>query len=461
MLGAMVAALAMTKINIALFVAAAMLLALLCSERENRPARAAAYLVAAVVFALPPILMRGSLATWGLPYCLIVEAAMVPVVALTLGGPVRIQAGAGSIPWFLGSLAACAGILVAMTLGLGTTPGGLWHGLVTQHIHFARAFNVPPLGLTRSPLAPALIGMLAGMAYASGLLRSSTLIRVLKVVYVVSSVLLGSWLLWKGGRILSYLLLYGLPWSWLVLAIEPGADGEGLPASMPMSRAVLGLATPFIFLMAYPVAGSQISYAALSFLIGVSVCGADVMRTLNPRSWPMRLGTVGVCALVLAVMGVAAYRTIRIYRASEPLGLPGASRVRLTAEDAATYRWLAGRLNADCETFVTLPGLNSLYFWARKEPPTALNTTTWMTLLSDAQQLEIIAALDRRARVMAVKDPQLVDFWMHGRPISASPLVRYIESMKPVGRRGEFELLMRPPVVSGAAAGISHRELVR
>ena len=66
-----------------------------------------------------------------------------------------------------------------------------------------------------------------------------------------------------------------------------------------------------------------------------------------------------------------------------------------------------------------------------------------MTLLTEAQQVTIVEALDSRARVMAVRNQDLIDFWMQGRPAGSAPLVHYIESMEVVERRGDYELLRR------------------
>ena len=441
-LGALVAALAMTKINVGVFAAAGVLLALLASERGNRLLRAAAFLVATGVVVLPLVLMRDYLTSWGLACCIFVDAAMLPMVAIAIAGPVPAQPTAKMVPWFLGSLAFVIVTLATAILAMGTTPKALWHGLYLQPMQFARVYSSPPAGLTNQAAALTVPGMVIGLAYAWGIFRSPLLIRWLKIAYLVSLLVL---MIALRGRHLDLLLFYGLPWAWLVLAIEPSVNSEGLPVSMPTSRMTLGLFTPLMVLQAYPVAGSQVHLAMVPLLVGASVCGADFLRSLDTQSWPRRIGVVVVCLLSLASLGGATYISVKAYIASEPLGLPGASRVRLEAEHAATYRWLAERLHEDCDTFVTLPGLNSLYFWADKPPPTALNATV-TTLLTDAQQSEVVAALDLHPRVMAVRHLGIAEhFWGHGRSPAPTPLVRCIDAMEVVGRRGGFELMVRPP----------------
>ena len=136
---------------------------------------------------------------------------------------------------------------------------------------------------------------------------------------------------------------------------------------MPISRAALGLATPLVVLLAYPVVA--IFFAMLPLLVVVPVCGADILRSLNRQSWARRLGVAGFCALR---PGVPERQRLPLGQELSVERTAGAARrfphLRLPAEDAATYRWLAERLHADCDTFVSLPGLNSFYFWAEKLP---------------------------------------------------------------------------------------------
>src|SRR5262249_57887917 len=96
---------------------------------------------------------------------------------------------------------------------------------------------------------------------------------------------------------------------------------------------------------------------------------------------------------MLALAGVSTLGTGRIleaaYREGVPLGLPGAEPIRVTPQQATRYRVLARHL-AQCKTFVTFPGINSLYLFSGVEPPTMMNTTSWVTLLSGDQQRSIV-----------------------------------------------------------------------
>jgi hypothetical protein len=80
------------------------------------------------------------------------------------------------------------------------------------------------------------------------------------------------------------------------------------------------------------------------------------------------------------------------------------------------------------DSFFTLPGMYSLYFWSERESPTALTLTNWMYMLDDGQQERIIAQLASRPELRVVYSPNLVRFWMQGGLLPASPLVRYIDA---------------------------------
>ncbi len=139
------------------------------------------------------------------------------------------------------------------------------------------------------------------------------------------------------------------------------------------------------------------------------------------------------------------YHCFQAWLALTPLNLPGASRLRLTDQQAHLYQELVQPLSRpEIETFLTFPGLNSLYFWARKEPPTGLNVTTWMTLLDAPCQERIWEAANKYPGLMAVRNNPLAAFWAQGRPLDHLPLVRHIdEHFRTVRSIDGYELMVR------------------
>ena len=52
-----------------------------------------------------------------------------------------------------------------------------------------------------------------------------------------------------------------------------------------------------------------------------------------------------------------------------------------TAPGAELYSTLAQDMSRDCDTFMSINGVNSLYFWTGMRPPTGSNMTVWPALL--------------------------------------------------------------------------------
>jgi len=93
-----------------------------------------------------------------------------------------------------------------------------------------------------------------------------------------------------------------------------------------------------------------------------------------------------------------------------------------------------------------MPGLHSFYFWADVAPPTAINATTWMTLLTPEQQSKVIADLERTPDLCVIRWNPMIDFWIRGRDISGNRVVRYIEDNFVTAETfNECDIMVRKP----------------
>lgn len=135
----------------------------------------------------------------------------------------------------------------------------------------------------------------------------------------------------------------------------------------------------------------------------------------------------------------------REYARNENPGLPGAALFRLPPVGAGTWRWLADNLRR-FDTFVTMPGLNSLYFWTGKEPPSTCNATAWVSLFDDTTQSRIVANLGKYGHVGRVRGRERTAAWIGTQDVSVKPLGRFIEhQMKPIGERNGYEVMEAIP----------------
>ena len=99
---------------------------------------------------------------------------------------------------------------------------------------------------------------------------------------------------------------------------------------------------------------------------------------------------------------------------------------------------MAEYLRTECDNFVTYPGINSLYFWTGKRPPTHLNSTGWGQL-SHGQQAQILATLRRSPRPLLVIVAAAAQGWADYPPPQISPLTRFVsKDCREIKRIGRF-----------------------
>jgi hypothetical protein len=138
-----------------------------------------------------------------------------------------------------------------------------------------------------------------------------------------------------------------------------------------------------------------------------------------------------------------------MYEARVSLALPGAGLIRLDRETVTRYQRLVAALQKQPDTFFTMPGMYSLYFFTGREPPTTRNLTNWMYVFDDRTQSRIVAELEARRGLCVVVNAGLIGYWMQGRPLPPSPLVRYIEANFVTAYRSfDDEIRVRRPALT-------------
>lgn len=235
------------------------------------------------------------------------------------------------------------------------------------------------------------------------------------------------------------LLDAALPFVWLVML--PVRDGPW-DLTQGFARALLAGVAVLNSLQAYPVAGSQLTWATALIILSAIVCLHDglagVARLLPAwmRGRWLRLALAGLTVTLLVRAEWDLVTAMRHnYRSLVRLDLPGARRLRLPEASVALYRWLALNLQAHADTFIGVPALDSLYFWSGKEPPTAVNPNAWMLLLDEPEQATIVRALAARPGAAAVRADWSTNFYGRGAPIELQPLARFInDEFQTVGR---------------------------
>jgi hypothetical protein len=459
--GALGAALVLTKLNLGAYaIAAAALAAVLTLE----PLRSRAWIrwpLVGVVVAMPLLVAARDLGQEWVRNMVAVEIlalAAIVVAGWRIGERAREQ---GLARWLLGAVAGFAVAFVAIVVAIllnGSTLADVYGGMVTE------AVRVREVNMTPFPMSPAVIDWgIATLAAAFLVVRLRRPER-------------GAPSLWGGGlRILAGVAIWMTAMRIAPVALNPSAQNQiSLPvvlawvAVLPPNGAAESQFKRFlrVFLPAlavaqalqvYPVAGSQMGIAALTFVPVGGLCIADGLAVL--RDWSAargregleRFGVIAAVALVAlaADLGVNAIvrpgiNSFSNYRHSTALPFPGASALHLPEDQVQAYAAMVDALHENgCTDFVGYPNVNSMYLWSGIEPPPPDAPGVWLEALDSEKQQRIVDELRRAKKPCVVRSEARAALWLSGREVPQRPLVRYIfGDFKPVETAGEFEFML-------------------
>lgn len=435
--GALLAGLLLTKVNVGVFATTGVALSLGWATR-GRTGAALAMAAGIGVLALPAVLMRPHWGTdWAVTYALLVTLSALPIVLAHWQRESSFLRPRDWLP-FLGGAAIISLAVIGATLAHGTSPAGLLDGVLLQHTRFATAFYLHA-DIPRASIAAALASVGLYGLYRAARTRPPAQ-DALAGLLLVAKGLFAAFVLYNSYQIGQRVMLsYALPFAWLALTSAGPAQPGG---RFTYARHVLAAQAVLQSLVAYPVAGSQGSLATVFLNVLAILCLSDVAAgVLGTAATGRRFVWQTLAALALiGLQGKYALDTRRYYDSLDPLELPGAARIRLPEGQATVYRWLAANLDAFADTFVTMPGLNSLYLWTGREPPTTYNTTDWMALFDAGRQEQIVAAAAAHPRICAVRSLSLARSWLRGQDLATMPLAGYIDrEFRTIGSVGGYE----------------------
>lgn len=452
------ALLVFTKINVGIFFGFALLLAMRCHASDRFARGAWQWLLLAVCAALPFVLMRHHLSqSWCRNFAVL--AAGTVATTLFVAGRTSNGEGMGAKKYFtMGAVfGAAASALVAVTLFTGTSWKGLVDGLLLTPL------KMPRVALLTIPLANAvLLNGLFSWTVAMAVLRNTPAraepwLIGLKGAYVIA----GAFCLAGDAK---NQLAWLLPWVWLAVIPSRGDHKWGTEESF--ARVFLVLAAAWQSLQGYPIAGTQVTLGTLLLVLAYGLCANDAVHSITRHSriteFVMGLpsakrvllqGLTGVLLIFLFANLWCRLPAVRQDHARlRPLDLPGSHRVRMDTETVEMYRALAQYLAAESGTFVTYPGVNSLYLWTGKRPPTQLNSTGWGQL-SHSQQETILNALTRAERPKVAVVEAMMTGWSSPASDPIRPLIHYVtEDCRPLQRIGRFVIFEPKQITTPGAA---------
>jgi hypothetical protein len=466
--GALAAALVLTKLNLGAYALAAATLAAALTLEPLRRRSWVRWPVLVAVVALPVLIAARDLNQEWVRNLVALEVLGIASVAVAGLGPEPRSEDDGLARWLVGGLAgfaiAAAAILVAILL-TGPSPADIYNGMVTE------ALRVREVNMTPFPMPGAMVDWaIAGFAAA---------VLCWRLRGPAAS---GPGWLSGAARIAAGLVIWFTIAGITPLALNPSSEN---PVSIPVVLAwVAALAPagavepPFrrflrIFLPAlavaeafqvYPVAGSQMWIAAVTFVPVGGLCIADGLAVL--RAWSAERGAEGlrrfgvvvlVAAVALAVdLGLNSIarpgvNAISTYRHEPSVGLPGATNLHLPEDQVQAYQAMVADLHKyGCTGFIGYPNINSLYLWSEIQPPPPDAPGVWLEALDSERQQRIVNELRASKRPCAIRSEARAALWLSGREVPQRPLVRYIfNGFRPVETVGEFEFMLPKPSATG------------
>ncbi|MBC7367390.1 MAG: hypothetical protein H7343_11375 [Undibacterium sp.] len=447
LVGAGVAMLALTKINIGVFAAAAAVAWFALHHANDALRRRAPLFLAVGIAALPFALMRPLLGTpWVLTYALLFATSGVAAIgAASLGAAARI----GWRALGTGVLAALA--FTALVLGVifarGTTPLDLLNGVLLgplQHpAHFSLVFPWPH-GTRAVAFASPVLFAAAWLLRRRGWTGLDPLIAVLRLAATVA--LAATLTRFPDISPDNLVFAFAAPCLWLFLWPLAGEDPALLAARRWVGLLFLGQC-----LHAFPVPGSQIAWGTV-LAIPLAALGAwPAARLLAARFAPPRPRARAFrFALEIAVAAFAFTTVGRLVQVGDrradgrDLDLPGIERVRLPENATALFQILALNAAAHGDVLFSEPGMFSLNLWSGLPTPTFVNVTHWFSLLDDTQQRTIIRALGAHPRACIVVQREHLNFLIKRGLRPSGPLHDYLAAnFTPAFTLDDFEFSVR------------------
>ena len=435
-LGALVACMTLTKVNIGAYTAGALFLVVLGLTRRRALITAAFIAASAAAVGAPFVVTRG--ADWALNYAWIAALSIAACCVTLVRADVRDRLHAKAVGWFIAA-GVVTGILILSIAALVGTSSivAMFHSSVivaAQLPNMASApWRLPSSGVVLGELSLAAAVVVAFIPPA----WKASLGIVLKAAFGVAIAVAMT-------RSRDAMMSIA-PWLWVIL-LPPRSGWWPLEAGFP--RAVIGLMAACHLLIGYPMAGSQQSWSTMLLIPAAIVSLADASSVLTSRlTVPMRrVAEPIMLALVIYFYypRLDTLDSLRRYQALTPLSLPGSDRIRLRDEEVRLYRDVSASLSQECSAFVSMPGLSSFHFWTRQDPPTGFVSGAWTILYDADTQQRIVDRLEAHDSPCVLYNRIINDEWAGGRNIEGGPLVHYIRSSFTTVRTiGDFELLKR------------------
>jgi hypothetical protein len=452
LLGAVGAALSLTKINVGLFYFVALALTLVCGFPAGRIRSIGGSLLIAYAAVAPILLMHRDVPGSAGGYCLVAMVCGISTFRIGfLTTPSSPKPTRRVLYAVIGAVSVGV-LIVAGTIWQGTSFSALLDGILWFPLKHPALFWMP-LKVSRITIAFAgLVSVcVAGLYWFrdrwqdhSDWVDAARCMIGLLVIAMLAVHPLPGFIVDCLPSLLAFLPLSLIP-----------TKGQRLRQSNYFPRLFVTSLAATQFLQAYPVAGSQLNIAAAPLLLWGFLCVHDGAGGLFHRV-PGAMDSIedffakesvlgGLIALVIT--GEMLISCAWVEREHLPASsLRGSASLHLTPDLEATYEFISSNIRENCDVLFTMPGMGSFNFWSGVPTPNGLNITNWMKELNPEQQGQILQILRANSRACVVYNPKLVTFWEATKEdLDALPLARYVlYSMPKVSQMGSYEIRVHP-----------------
>ena len=357
LLGVLPAALLLVKVNIGIFAALATGLSLSFHAGENQLSKIfRASFVAASLF-LPFALMRHQLGDpQAVVYCVLLIASVAALSQVLFRVDKTTSITYRDFGIVVTSFVVTFATIVLVLIAQGSSLQSMLDRLVLLHLRISvGGLWYAPVSLSAKWLYWALSGMAAAGWVAFSMKNkghwSSEYFFPIKLLFGLGIIAA----LFSTNR--SQLLAFATPFCWLLLYPLP----ESGVSQLVFSRTLLCTTAVIQTLYAYPVAGSQVLFIRILMIVVGVICIDDFclwfaakcdFGVRQPRLLRVA-GSVALFCLILDYMYISHVQR-EIYNSLPALNLAGASRIHLSDQQAREYQWLTRSSVKYCDILVGL-----------------------------------------------------------------------------------------------------------
>ena len=434
LIGAIVAALFLIKVNVGVFAALAVVFAWSGTLRRDR--RRLLFAPTAVLVAVFPLVVTSSL--WREAW--VVEFALLLALALAALGVacVFMDPPTSSVPplrWMAVGGVATLVVCLGVALIGGSQPADMYKFFFVFPLRFPNVFTAPlEIGPVELAWAALLLIAAVVLTFVRPRVEIPPAARIAGGLFTWLSILL----------VPSSVFLMALPLAWMA-SRPPRADhGDSISSYMRLLLPALALLES---LQAYPVAGTQLSLAAVGLMPVGAILLYDGIRQARTHAKSPSFDLVAPAAAVMSMFAIGVFGLViaSSFASGVPLDLPGAKSVRVEAGQATALHGIVASIRTHgCKYLITYPGMDSFYIWTDVQSSLQTRYGQWYLILDGAEQRAIVEKLRNQPAVCVVRDQALIDFWTRGRSTPSGPLVDFIDTaFVPAERYGDYELLLR------------------